>query len=491
MQYAFILPSRCDRSVAMALMFFVTCTCLGCFNILVTLHHQSVSFDGLAEKSLRAEFTGRPPLQPTNSDPKVVKAIDKTPVKEETPVASSEVVKPSNTTINSDLVCVPSGKNSDYDFFPTTKYKESKTIPRWMIEYFDWHREQTLILNECNYKDFKYMILRCSDQDKKCGGLADRLKSLPFFLAAAARTKRIFLIRWDRPCKLEHFLLPNEINWSVPDWLPGKVDNFMENPNAYFIPSGKRLYRMLERYKDILIIEGLVQDFYGGSAYYHKLDCELDDLKTYNETEANILNDMMGWKDYETFFHDLFRLVFKPVGPLQERIDKMMKDANVTPGHFAAAHYRAFYATEDVKDSIPISRHQKKTINALNCASRLQPGDPIYFASDSNVAVEEAKKMNDQYEDRRIVTVEHEAEALHLDRGGTISGHYSDFYPSFVDFLFMGNARCIVFGEGGFGRFANLLSMDPFCVMKHDGDRKGNPKCTWVSKEDDLREKNW
>ena len=44
-------------------------------------------------------------------------------------------------------------------------------------DYFDWHRDQTSKVNSCNVKDYKFLVLRCSEEDKQCGGVADRLKN--------------------------------------------------------------------------------------------------------------------------------------------------------------------------------------------------------------------------------------------------------------------------------------------------------------------------
>ncbi len=54
-------------------------------------------------------------------------------------------------------------------------------------------------------KKQKYLILGCHKEDGNCGGLADRLKPLPFILAVAKKTGRIFMIRWSKPAKLEEF----------------------------------------------------------------------------------------------------------------------------------------------------------------------------------------------------------------------------------------------------------------------------------------------
>jgi len=158
-----------------------------------------------------------------------------------------------------------------------------------------------LKINKCNYKDFKYFILRCSEHERKCGGVADRLKSLPFFVAASAHSKRIFLIRWERPTKLEEFLIPNEINWAMPDWMYGHLRSYDLNDQVIFMPTTKKIYSGLKRYTKNTILEGLLQDFYGGCSFYYRLDSDMDKNKEYNKTYAKIWDDFAGC-EFTRFF---------------------------------------------------------------------------------------------------------------------------------------------------------------------------------------------
>lgn len=382
--------------------------------------------------------------------------------------------------------CAPFGQGSFFRTDAATTYKESAALPRWMKEYFDWHREQTASLNECNYQDRKFIVLRCSDQERKCGGIADRLKSLPVFVAIGAYTKRIFLIRWDRPTKLEEFLRPNEINWSVPDWLRDKLvppagDETLTPPSAAWITSGKHLKRYIKN-DSLQFIEALLQDFYGGSSLYYWLDSNLDKDKEYDEEVAKKFNDMAGWSDYEKISRDLWFSVFEAAPPIAKLVAEKMESAGLLPNRFVTSQYRAFYGIEHLKDSKGDEELVQKTENALNCASMLQPGDPLFFASDSHKAVKHARSKAVEHPERVIVTFDDDKEALHLDKKDQWkSGKVSDFYPTFVDLLIMAEARCMAHGVGGFGRFANILSRDPSCVVRHDSMRPRQiQKCDWT-----------
>ena len=52
-------------------------------------------------------------------------------------------------------------------------WRESKVIPRWMKEYFQWHDNVLRNLTSENWHEHEYLIVRCLDIDTKCGGTAD------------------------------------------------------------------------------------------------------------------------------------------------------------------------------------------------------------------------------------------------------------------------------------------------------------------------------
>lgn len=391
------------------------------------------------------------------------------------------------TTVGSPSQCIPYSVASRFE--PTTNYKQSETLPQWMKDYFDWHRTETLKINSCNYDKYRFLTMRCSNAERKCGGVADRLKSLPYYIAAAAKTKRIFMIRWQRPAKLEEFLLPNEINWSMPDWFYEKLDNFnKEHIMIKYAFNAKKIALYLHRHKDKIMHEGLLQDFYGGSAHYYKWDSDLDKNKTFDKEYADKLQDMAGWPQYEIIFRDLFYTLFEPTPPIAKLVKEKLISANLVPGQFSTSQYRAFYAIEHEKHVRTDMELAQKARNALNCASFMQPGDPVFFASDSQYAVRFAREMSETT-DRKIVIFDDEKEAIHLDkRDQWKSGNLSDFFPTFVDLLIMGEARCMSHGIGGFGRFANMLSIDPSCVIRHDNQRVNKRHiCKWHDSKEDKR----
>ena len=333
--------------------------------------------------------------------------------------------------------------------------KNSDSLPKWMKTYFQFHAKKRQNLNETNWESQKYLILRCSEEDARCGGVPDRLKPLPFFLLLAARTKRIFLIRWTRPTRLEDFLLPNEIDWTVPPWMERKIEGH-EVPRVFKF-GADRLFNLRKSDTLMTVLEGRLQDILGGAEYYEKV------VSDPNET-------------YDTVYHHLFRALFRPIPPIQNMVQEKMTQDNLKSGEYSVAHYRAFYAIEDKKHQRRKAALTDLAINAVECASEFRPGGPVYFASDSSFAVATVEKYG--MENNRSISVLKGPEPLHLDK--EVSRPPSDFYSIFVDLLLMAEGRCVSYGQGGFGRFALLLSHNSTCTSRHI--YKGiRANCSWTT----------
>eukprot|EP00980_Cylindrotheca_fusiformis_P030190 scaffold24525_cov162-Cylindrotheca_fusiformis.AAC.7 len=307
-------------------------------------------------------------------------------------------------------------------------------LPQWMQAYFSWHSEQRSALSPENWKDRRYLILSCRRRNQ-CGGLSDRLKPLPFFILIANRTNRLFMIHWDKPAALEEFLVPNQANWSVPDWMIQKInDNEVDSKNQRGTTALIKL-----KHESPVAVFTQVQDFHGGSFVYDELVTEI-----FNGTSTT--------DRYFLIYHDLFRYLFKPSPPVASLIDDQMRRHHLQPGEYSIAHYRAFYAMEHQKDVVTIESLKKTAINAANCGSVLRPGGPVYFASDSKVAVEAAVAYGREH-NRSIVSFDG-PEPVHIEK------------------------EWEAFGRGGFGRYALMMGYNSTCELRHFNKGR-TTKCEW------------
>ncbi len=58
----------------------------------------------------------------------------------------------------------------------------------------------------------KYLVYIC--ENRGCGGIADRIKGIMSVYALALMTDRKLIVNMTFPCKLDKYLIPNEVDWS-------------------------------------------------------------------------------------------------------------------------------------------------------------------------------------------------------------------------------------------------------------------------------------
>jgi hypothetical protein len=292
----------------------------------------------------------------------------------------------------------------------------------------------------------QFLILRCNIQDK-CGGFADRIKPLPVLLAAAAKSHRIFGIRWQRPAPLQEFLVPTQyVNWTVPTWLEEAIqqqqlqkqqrkqkqkqyqrtipflDEHYNNHSQSLLLTvetffgGTKLMRLIDPdHQQTVVLEGKIQDSNGGEKLYHELVIR-EGQKTRSELSLGI-NQPNGHvffdfstdpvARYQPIYHDLFHYVFRPSVPIANLVHHTLQSMNLTPGRYVSAHFRAGLEVKRgpkfKKDPTYLAQ---AAIRAVNCSSAmLLPGWPIYFATDSQVSLQAVRDYAQHYH-RPIVTYE-------------------------------------------------------------------------------------
>ena len=241
-------------------------------------------------------------------------------------------------------------------------------LPTWIKTYFQWHYK-TRCFEETEQNDkIKYLIVVCLDRGIACGGLADRLKPIPYYVHYANMTNRVLLFHWEKPSNIESYLSPSQLNFTLPSWLSLKhvsrvqISGTKDN-NKKYLNSNER------------IITAKLQTWDAGRLYY---------------------DEYVGPPYFNEIFHHLFRSIFIPIPPLQTVIDNTMLSFNLTSNNYVAVHVRARYPTSEIKTKDKggalFTDYKDKVVdwslNALNCAIQIDPNTShIYFASDSNEAV--------------------------------------------------------------------------------------------------------
>jgi hypothetical protein len=106
---------------------------------------------------------------------------------------------------------------------PVAEILNNPKLPDWVKNYVEWHKRQRKQyfddMRTNATSDVRFLISRCLQHDQ-CGGASDRLQDMPYNIMLANQTNRVLLVRWEKPARLENFLIPPQgggIDWSVPD----------------------------------------------------------------------------------------------------------------------------------------------------------------------------------------------------------------------------------------------------------------------------------
>jgi hypothetical protein len=323
-------------------------------------------------------------------------------------------------------------------------WSNSTVLPTWMKDYMSWHKEQRSLITPDNWRQFNFLIMRCLEKDKICGGTSDRIASVPLFLRLAHENKRILLIYWERPAPLESFLQPppGGLDWRLPDWMARQI-TFGKKPLFW-----STFQSRLIKYKRDPIADAVHQSFDHGQIYYDE------------HLEA-------GEAPFQQVYHDVWKTMFTPAPAVASLIEKEMQTSGLATNDYVAAHVRAKYMKNNELNANAVQ-------NAINCASHLGKGQPIYIASDSQTVVQAAMNYGNKI-GARVVARNDSSEPLHIDRSTFLeAGHddwmnktSADYYSIFVDLYVLANAKCSSVGVGGYGKWASMIGQDSSCYIRH------------------------
>ena len=330
-----------------------------------------------------------------------------------------------------------------------------QALPVWMIDYFQWHRETREQLTVANWNQTKYLVMSCRKNADSCGGISDRLKTLPFVVLLAARHRRLLLIKWSRPKPLEDFLVPppGGVDWRMPPFL-WRVVRKMEADTSYGVDDLNR--KLYIKSDDVLIFAKLQSAGAGEELYAQQPD---------------------SFSTYEGVFHGLFRTLFTPVPRLQTTIDDTMNEQGLVPNQYVAVHLRNMYGNRiwrDPNETISI------VMNGIHCASNLFPGAPIFFAADDKFAVDAAREYGRQ-RNIPVASLNVQGDPLHIDMDKDWRTRSAvDYDDTFLDLYLLGKARCVAYSNGGYGSFGSLLSYNSSCKVRYFRGRHMDRNCTYT-----------
>jgi hypothetical protein len=241
----------------------------------------------------------------------------------------------------------------------------------------------------------KVLLKYCKWQGRViCGGLYDRMVSIPKMLYVANQTNRVLLFKWYVPMKMETFLLPVAINWTAPHHDRLGSRNFFRN-NLQKPKHPKEQTFLDWAFKKPAVEERML--------VVHR---EANELNLKKELLA--LNETDTFEDTSTTFGKLWRAMFRPAPLVQDEIDTTMKSVGLEPGKYSATHCRVRHpgrfvgyvpgknGSEADVSGLPWHGPNKEmalasATRALLCTQWLSRSteEPVYFYSDSEDLVQQ------------------------------------------------------------------------------------------------------
>lgn len=341
-------------------------------------------------------------------------------------------------------------------------------LPAWMQDYMIWHKRQRRRYDKEAVEDVKFLVVACLRRTQ-CGGLSDRVRSMPYWLLLAEKTNRVLLIHWNKKYKLEDFWIPprrNALDWRLSErWAIRSpfAESCITKPS-----------KVLPEFHDESNpnIESAI-------ASSERVVC----VKTRNDM-TSLVYDSFG-TNYTRHFaiSSVFQSMFTPTDELQNYIRTVKREQigfKIDDERYLAVHIRALYPLETGSGLIfptwnnhsdMMKAWSNKAIESVIDAYRKHYSDsngslpPIYVASDSSDVVDYVLSNNSSSWPTRILALRGTLPRYHLELD-TANNSALDMYPTFFDLSMLSHGKCLSFGIGSYGRLSARFS-GLQCITQH------------------------
>eukprot|EP00581_Thalassiosira_minuscula_P013255 CAMPEP_0183734518 /NCGR_PEP_ID=MMETSP0737-20130205/44018_1 /TAXON_ID=385413 /ORGANISM="Thalassiosira miniscula, Strain CCMP1093" /LENGTH=507 /DNA_ID=CAMNT_0025968019 /DNA_START=22 /DNA_END=1545 /DNA_ORIENTATION=+ len=389
---------------------------------------------------------------------------------------------------------------------------QNSRLPKWLSDYFDWHvamrkkypGEQILTDPESP----GVLIKICAF---KCGGLHDRLGGLGWDLYFANQTRRVLMIHWCIPAPIEHFLVPNIVDWTVPR--PRNSSLLDERLFSNTTEAHIHCDRAVGDWKGLF--DGWREYMQGEDFWEEHIDLALDRAIHGNYSDHKILRmkvlgvdqrleqrlrvrhnetDSISWTDS---FPIAFWTLFKPAKGLQRELDENFRHLQISSQfdysappfyaiHTRLRHPRGHVGVEvkgkggaaDKTGMLWDGEAKQFAINqaeqALHCAQKVHLDrhsfyNPNYFYfgdSEDLVSYMGEEHGASGVHIRNMTGVE----VLHIDRQQGFPPQ--SYYSAFIDLFVAAQASCIVFGAGNYALLSAKINTRGArqCLIRHYPD---------------------
>ena len=199
----------------------------------------------------------------------------------------------------------------------------------WLTEYEAFHKRMRKD-PAYEFTHGRYLIV---EQGK--GGLADRIKSMPYYLWLAAKHDRILLWYWDSPCSVDHYFQPSgDIDWRVRRGEEPWFDEYLD-----------------DKVRDRKVMATEPKDKHDYFTHYVN-DAEMESRKGARYISV-IMNHASLTKGLPELYHahgdnpEVFKILlerlFKPSDAVQTMLNQRRAEMRLVPDRYVGVHLRARY----------------------------------------------------------------------------------------------------------------------------------------------------
>ncbi|CAJ1933256.1 unnamed protein product [Cylindrotheca closterium] len=348
-------------------------------------------------------------------------------------------------------------------------------LPDWIEGYKIWHKRQRRKYDREKATDVKFLVVVCLKRTQ-CGGLSDRVRSIPYWLVQAEKTERVLLIHWNKKYQLEDFWVPPEDNqdyaldWRLERWVtrPPFSDSCLQKPT-----------KVLHEHHD----ESNHEYMMGALQSSERVVC----VTTRADLTPKVY-DLFGTTERtsQIVVSNVFGFMFTPTEALQEYIDRIKEEQIGLNANeeYLATHIRALYPLRSEsaliwptweEHSELMKKWAYKAVESVIAAYQTHYNSdagglslpPIYVASDSaNVVDYMLSGGNNNSWPTRILGLKKSLPRNHLDLD-TFNNSADDMFPAFFDIAMLSHAKCLSYGIGSYGRLGARMSAGLECVTRH------------------------
>jgi hypothetical protein len=365
---------------------------------------------------------------------------------------------------------------------------DGETLPEWMSTYAKWHARQRRQFDHDGDEEVLFMVVVCL-KGTECGGVSDRIRSLPYWLVLAERTGRVLLIHWNKKYALEDFWMPPRnkgggggggLDWTIPKHFLAK-DPFQSSCLQHKA-------KIIREFEDESNHQFLMNTLRGRE----RVIC-VQTRQDLTPLVAQQQPQQQGpFTNNSRAIAQVFQQLFTPTDSLQEFINNTInQQLGMQPGEpFLAAHVRATYPLESKAGRVWPTWEEHSDLMKVwgaNAVDRViatyqqqnphSKTPPVYVASDSAPLVQYLKASsssfisNDNNDNNNngssviILGMDGSMPRYHIELD-TANKSKIDMFPVFFDLWMLSHSQCVSYGIGSYGKLgARMAGMG--CTVQH------------------------